>query len=155
MIQINIGDRSGREGTDDKLPIPALYLNQARWARRRAIKLARDIKSADRHFKTLPKGRTLTSMLADKTIWINYSTEPEYGFTYRNKDLWICTKSFKVGRWTVLATLIHELAHINGVVGEHNHAAEQVLVHCGLGKMSEFTSGVDDPFTPYNPTIHG
>jgi hypothetical protein len=29
------------------------------------------------------------------------------------------------------------------------------LLHCGLGKSIEKTTGVDDPWTPYDPTISG
>ncbi|MFT5300007.1 MAG: hypothetical protein ACI87E_002743 [Mariniblastus sp.] len=153
MIQINIGDHHGRERVDAFTQIPAMYLRQARWARQRARKLVQDIPSADRYFQSLPNGRTLTAMLNDSSLWVNYSTDPLFGFTYQNNDIWICTKSFRIGRWTVLATLVHELAHVNGA--GNDHAAEQALINCGLGKRSEHTTGVDDPSTPYSPGISG
>lgn len=154
MIQINIGDHSGREVSHDFVAIPSAYLRQARWARTKARSLVNYLPAANRYFKSLPNGRTLTDMLNDRSIWINYNNHPTlYGFTYQNNDLWICPRSFRIGRWTVLATLIHELAHINGAGDDH--AAELALVSCGLGKRSELTSGKDDPRTPYDPTING
>ena len=55
----------------------------------------------------------------------------------------------------MLGTLIHELAHANGAPGEASKAAEEALLHCGLGKLSELTSGRDDLGTPYVPGIEG
>jgi len=34
-------------------------------------------------------------------------------------------------------------------------AAERAVLECGLGNRSELRTGVDDPRTPYNPTIGG
>ena len=72
------------------------------------------------------------------------------------KEIAIGPPSYRVGRWMVLATLIHELAHVNGVRGRVSPlAAENALLHCGLGKRSERSSGVDDPSTPFHPGIRG
>ncbi len=153
MIQLNIGDHVGSESGDAFTQIPAKYLPRAQWARRKARELVTRIPSADRYFTSLPGGRTLTAMLNDGSLWVNYSTDGGYGFTYSNNNIWICTLAFRIGRWTVLGTMIHELAHVNGA--GNDHAAEQALVNCGLGKRSELSTGVDDPNTPYDPAIVG
>jgi hypothetical protein len=106
----------------------------------------------------LPGGRTLTALLADRTIWINYSSGiPGYGQTNRvgGKEIAIGPIAYLWGRWTVLGTLIHELAHSNGAPGGNSLAAEEALLHCGLGRLSEKQSGTDDHRTPYEPGIGG
>ncbi len=58
-------------------------------------------------------------------------------------------------QWIMLATLVHELAHINGAPGGASKQAEDALLACGLGRRIEFATGTDDPKTPYNPGISG
>ena len=56
----------------------------------------------------------------------------------------------------VLGTLIHELAHADGVQGRVSpQAAEDALIPCGLGHQRERDTGVDDPNTPFDPSIIG
>jgi hypothetical protein len=97
--------------------------------------------------------------LADRSIWINYHpTMVDFGETNfaGGKEIAVSNASFRIGRWTVLATLVHELAHVDGVRGAVlPRAAELAVLACGLGKQSERTSGTDDPNTPYNPNISG
>jgi hypothetical protein len=59
------------------------------------------------------------------------------------------------GKEMVLATLIHELAHIAGAPGGDSRAAEDALIHCGLGKKSEANTNIDDRSTPYDPGATG
>ena len=70
-------------------------------------------------------------------------------------ELAIGPRAFRIGRWTVLATLIHELAHCNGAPGGGSTVAEDALPACGLGRLSEQSTGVDDPRTPYVPGLGG
>ena len=156
-IQINIGDHASPVA--GWIAIPVRFRRMTNWARARAKRIARTMPSADRYFRTLPLGRTLTDMLNDNTIWINHdpNTAAE-GLTNfaGGSEIAIGNPSFRVGRWMVLATIIHELAHVDGVRGATAPlAAENALLHCGLGKRSERTSGVDDPHTPFDPTIRG
>src|SRR5262249_51810395 len=109
----------------------------------------------------------LSDLLNDRSIWINSNPSlPDDGATFHNSDLWIGPRPFRIGRWTVLATVIHELAHIAGAGGAATglvctafstacHAAERAVLACGMGKQSELSTGVDDPWTPYNPGIGG
>jgi hypothetical protein len=103
--------------------------------------------------------RSLTQLLADRTIWINYAPDPGnlVGRTDKltHKEIGIAEASYRWGRWQVLATLIHELTHSNGAPGKGSKAAEEALLHCGLGKRSERTSNKDDPRTPFDPSAEG
>ena len=61
------------------------------------------------------KEGALSDLLNDRTIWINSDPSlTDDGATFHNKDLWIGPRPFRIGRWTGLATGIHELAHIAG-----------------------------------------
>lgn len=156
MMQINIGDHVSP--VTGYIPFPLSKRDTMRWARLRARRVARGMPSANTYFKTLPGGRSLQQLLDDRTIWINYhATMTDYGETDRvgGKEIAISKTAFDVGRWTVLATLIHELAHSNGAGLPPSRAAEEALLHCGLGRRSEKTSGVDDPRTPYDPSVEG
>jgi hypothetical protein len=156
-IQINIGDHTSSEA--DFIALPANRLGQVQWARTKAKWIARNLPSADVYYRTLPGGRSLTELLTDRDIWINFhATSTDMGLTnvVGGKEIAICVPSFRIGRWTVLATLVHELAHVNGVDPATDvKGAERAVLECGLGRRSERRTGVDDPFTPYDPTIDG
>lgn len=164
MIQINIGDHSGAEHNVPFDPVPERWRGMARWARERAIRVAQHNPAANRYFRSLPRGRSFTSLVSDSGIWINYFNDPDvYGFTYSNSNLWLSDAAFEGGRWMVLATIVHELAHINGAIGGASlcsnystpcHAAERAVLECGLGSKSE-RSGQDVRRTPYDPGIMG
>ena len=158
-IQINIGDHiSPHAGF---IAFPNAHRDTMRWARRRAIWIAQNIPSADVYFRNITGGaRSLTALLADRNIWTNYhATLADFGVTPGAAgfatECAIGPSAFRIGRWTVLATLIHELAHCNGAPGGGSTVAEDALPHCGLGKLSEFRTGVDDPHTPYTPGLSG
>ena len=153
-MQINIGDHiSPIEGY---LPVPVQFRDQLYWARTRARSIASTIPGANKYFLHLPKRRSLTQLLADSTIWVNYSVSlgKDYGETADRNEIAIAPIAFRVGRWTVLATVIHELAHCNGAGGRGSFEAELAVLACGLGRKSEQVSG-DDPYTPYNPNTRG
>jgi hypothetical protein len=167
MIQINVGDHAGNENGVPFTPFPLGLRAQVRWARTKASWIASNLPSANRYFTSLSGGRSLTVLLNDSSIWINYDpTLADDGATFHNRDLWIGPGPFRIGRWMVLATMIHELAHINGAGGPATglvcnafsaacHAAERAVLECGLGRRSERSTGVDDPATPYSPSITG
>jgi hypothetical protein len=156
MIQINIADHvSPHPGF---VFVPERWRDQLRWARTNAFRITREIPSADRYFKTLPNGRTLTDLLNDSSIWINHDpASTVFGQTSiaNPNETSVDPPAFRMGRWTVLATLVHELAHVNGAPGGNDKSAEEAVLHCGMGRRSEKASGRDDPFTPYNPRIGG
>ena len=155
LIQINIGDH--RPINPLWSAVPRGNRHMLSWSRERAGWIARNLPSADAYFRLLPFQKTLTSLLADATIWLSYEDNPgRYGATStRNyKDIAISSTAFRKGRWVVLATLVHELAHVAGAPG-FSHAAEQAVLACGLGRRDELLRGKDDPRTPYEPGIIG
>jgi hypothetical protein len=155
-MQINIGDHVSSEA--GYIAFPNHRLADMRWARSRAGKIAAEMPSANVYFRSLPDGRSLTDLLNDAGIWVNYHpTMGAYGETnaVSGKEIAISERACRIGRWTVLATLIHELAHAGGAPGGADASAEEALLACGLGRSVEKTTGVDDPRTPYSPTIRG
>lgn len=153
-IQINIGDHASR--MPGYVLFPNHYRNDIYWVRKKSRWITINKPHANSYFKSLTGGKSLSELLKDKSIWINYhATMGYYGETEYagGKEIAISNYACRRGRWTMLATLIHELAHANGAAG--GHSAELALVHCGLGNMSEHTSGVDNPRTPYDPSING
>ncbi|HQC71550.1 MAG TPA: hypothetical protein PLE42_02390 [Candidatus Competibacteraceae bacterium] len=155
-MQINMGDHVSPQA--GYAAIPNEYLGSMRWARTKARWIASNIQSANAFFRTLPDGRSLTDLLDDSSIWINYhATMPYYGETNRvsGKEIAISRMAFRIGRWTVLATLVHELAHADGAPGGADKQAERAVLACKLGKQSELDTGIDDPYTPFNPNISG
>src|SRR5262245_42935906 len=154
-IQINVGDHVCPVPGWGTFPAP--WLRQLKWARNRAKLVAKNMPSADRYFKRLPNGRSLSALLDDRTIWINYAPDiPGDGRIVEEfpNEIGLGQKAFQAGRWMVLGTLLHELAHVNGAEGGESRSAEQTLVHCGLGRAEEITEG-DDPRTPFAPWVRG
>jgi hypothetical protein len=154
-IQINVGDHTSPVTGWE--PVRAPFLEALRWARERAKQVASHMPSADRYFMQLPQHRSLRALLADSSIWINY--DPLFrGYGAQSvqfpNEIAMGQLAFAQGRWMVLGTLLHELAHVNGAPGGSSQSAEQTLVHCGLGRASEITNG-DDPRTPFMPDISG
>lgn len=154
-MQINIGDHTSSEA--GYAAFPQRLRDNMRWARTKARWIAQTMPSANVYFASLPDGRKLSDLLEDGRIWVNYhATMPYFGETNRvsGTEIAISERSCRIGRWTMLATLIHELAHAGGAPGGNDRRAEQALLACGLGRASEDIHG-DDPNTPYDPHIHG
>ena len=88
MIQINVGDHAGNENGIPFTPVPVANRSAFRWARTKAIWIAANIATADRYYTSLPSGRSLTNLLGDNTIWINYNPALTVdGATFHNNDL--------------------------------------------------------------------
>lgn len=160
MIQLNIGDHTATgANTTGYVAITEAYRNDARRARLMAQRIARTKPGANRYFRSLPLGRTLTALLNDRTIWVNYhATTAADGLTNfaGGKEIAIADHIFRQGRWSILAVLIHELAHVNGVRGAvQPFAAERAVLECELGSANERRTGRDDPRTPYIPGLRG
>jgi hypothetical protein len=153
-IQINIGDHVSPFAFFK--PVPFRHQFATKWARTRAKEIAANVKTADKYFKSLSGKRSLTQLLADRRIWINYTELPVAGMRPGgSNEIGIGASTYLRGRMIVLGTLIHELAHIAGAPDGKSRAAEDALIHCGLGKQSEADSNIDDPSTPYEPRITG
>ncbi len=154
-MQINIGDHTSPEA--GYIAFPNRLRDTIRWARRRARWIARNLPAADVYYRTLPNGNSLRQLLEDRSIWVNYHATNDWNgeISDDNKEIAIANQAFRIGRWTVLATLVHELAHANGAAGEPSKAAERAVLACGLGRQSEQDTGRDDPRTPYDPLMAG
>jgi hypothetical protein len=154
-IQLNLGDH--KSPIPQLIPFPLEHREVARWARSRAKQIATAVPGADVYFRSLPNGRSLRSLLADRSIWINFTHElplPGVGITM-GKEIGLSHWAFMQGRLIVLATLIHELAHVGGAPGTPSQAAEEAALHCGLGHWAEKHTGIDNPHTPYIPGHSG
>jgi hypothetical protein len=106
-------------------------LNQALFILRHNI---RGMRPCSNCFSALPGGRTFADVFDDPTVFISLDLSgPNSGVTdsVGGKEITISISEFRVGRWSVAATLVHELAHVNGadtVTGD----AENTLNCCGL-----------------------
>lgn len=155
-IQINIGDHKSIYPSM-LVPVPLQHQWATSWARSEAKRIAANVKAADKYFMSLGKKRSLTNLLADRRIWINYAVDlPIRGIRQDgSNDIGMGELAYLRGKDMVLATLIHELAHIAGAPGGKSRAAEEALIHCRLGKHSEAKTGVDDPDTLFDPDARG
>ena len=87
-------------------------------------------------FRRLAGGRSFDDVLNDTRVFISFdpsTTHGDFGATIGN-DITITDYSIRIGRWTVAATLVHELAHVNGAPGT-DHQAEGTLLCCGLSSL--------------------
>src|SRR2546423_2915497 len=85
-------------------------------------------------FARLPGGRTFDQVFDDPSIYVSFDPSgPSSGATNAvgGKEITISMSEFRVGRWSVAATLVHELAHTNGASAV-SASAEQTLSCCGL-----------------------
>ena len=127
------------------------FLPYTKDERRQHATLIRAIKIIDKRikgyrpcnaaFEELPGGKTFAAIWKDPNIWISY--DPEYkvgkfGATVRGKkEITISKYAFRGGdHWTVAATLIHELAHVNGAPGNDTQA-EDTLKSCLLKDLHD------------------
>jgi hypothetical protein len=98
-------------------------------------------KPCDTAFAALPGARGFVDVWADNSIWISYDPKnngSDYGATnfVGGKEVTITRYALRMGRWTTAATLIHELAHVNGADAS-THAAEETLRHCLLAALED------------------
>jgi hypothetical protein len=96
-------------------------------------------KPCNQAFRALPGRRTFAQVWTDPSVWLSFDprrTNQLYGATL-GKEITITEYSLAMGRWTVAATLVHELAHVNGASGTDTKA-EDTLKKCLL-------KGLHDP----------
>jgi hypothetical protein len=100
-----------------------------------ALGLMRDrvarIPACDQYFESLPRKKSFRTILDDPKVWISYDpTGPAAAETVGNY-ITLGKKALNGNRWQVVATLVHELAHVGGAE-DIDGQAEKALVHCGL-----------------------
>jgi hypothetical protein len=99
-------------------------------------------------YRTLPGGRSFQEIWDDPNVWIHYNgASSSLGFNRPGtKEIAVCFKSFmsppdqrgKPNIMQVAATIVHELAHVNGAEGDpakRDNSAERMLKCCLLGQM--------------------
>ena len=89
-------------------------------------------------FTKLPNGRTFDDILDDSSVYISYDPNNGgalFGATL-GKNVSITRFALRMGKWTAAATLVHELAHVNGAPGD-DHQAEATLLCCGLSNIHD------------------
>lgn len=104
-------------------------------------------------FSALPRRRTFAQVWNDQDIWISFSGDPNplnYGWSVETtKDLAISDGSFNRDWRFVAASLVHELAHINGAPGDDSPLAEDTLLSCGFAEMHlNIVGAIVRPHTP-------
>jgi hypothetical protein len=84
-------------------------------------------------FRQMPGGRSLAAVWSDPTVWVCFdpSTAADKDGATLGKEVTISKGACNQGAEHVAATLVHEMAHVNGATSEFS--AEDVLNHCGLG----------------------
>jgi hypothetical protein len=150
MMSINAG--SGiHTGPPGSSPVPVEYLDTLNQAMTILLNGMREHAGCNSSFASQSGGRTFQSMFDDHTIWINYDPDNGgrlWGWTMPPtypRDIVICRYALRMGRWSAAATIVHELAHLNGAPGGASHAAEQRVRECRM--MS--------PNGPYDPHVTG
>ena len=89
------------------------------------------------YFRRLTGRRSFKDVWDDPGVWIHWDPRGNpgfYGFTtteFPVGDVTISNFSLNRGVWTTVATLVHELAHVNGA-SVSNMEAENALPPCGL-----------------------
>lgn len=89
-------------------------------------------------FRSLPGGRSFQQVWYDPDVWISFfpsRQEKNYGATL-GKEITLSAYTLAMGRWTTTATLIHELAHVNGAGGGDTQA-EDTLKACLLRNLHD------------------
>ena len=90
-------------------------------------------------FRRLPGKRSFKEIYNDPDVWINYMDEPDGPWGYSNadtKEIGVHSRSLTRGHLFVAATIVHEMAHLNGASGrKDDQTAEQTLKFCLLTQM--------------------
>ncbi|WP_299470534.1 hypothetical protein [uncultured Roseibium sp.] len=151
-FQLNIGDHVSPHAGFTNFNL-AQY-RQLKWSREKLFEIVRNNPDCDSYFRSLPKGRSLTDLINDDSIWVNFGSSieaPRYGKTcIANSEIGISERAFILGRWTVLATLIHELAYLNGAsLHGGDTCAEEAVYYCGLVTSENYDGLAEEPNLPF------
>ena len=109
-------------------------IKQAIWIIENRI---RGFRPCNKAFQKLPGGRTFDDVWNDASVWISRdpgNQQGRFGATLGN-EVTITRFSLRMGRWTTAATLVHELAHVNGAGA--GHEAEGTLLSCLLTNLHD------------------
>jgi len=79
-------------------------------------------------FRSLPGGRSFAQVWSDPAVWTSYDpggAAGRFGATLGN-EVTVSQYTCRMGHWTLVATIIHEMAHVDGADGV-SHDAEATL----------------------------
>ena len=85
-------------------------------------------------FRSLPGGRSFAQVWSDPAVWISYDpggAAGRFGATLGN-EVTVSQYTCRMGHWTLVATIIHAMAHVDGADGV-SHDAEATLQKCLMG----------------------
>lgn len=90
--------------------------------------------TCEKAFANLKKGRSFSEVWNDPSVWISY--DPDKSGTMHavviGNHMTLTAYTLAMGQWTTAATIIHELAHVNGAPGGNSSQAEDILLECLL-----------------------
>jgi hypothetical protein len=98
----------------------------------------RNSSSCNNYFSRLSGTRSFKDVWDDAGVWIHWDPRGDPGFygvtthEFPVADVTISNFALNKGVWVTVATLVHELAHVNGAPGGTSTAAEDALPQCGL-----------------------
>jgi hypothetical protein len=115
-----------------------IMINAFMMIHRRIIANKNVKKTCNAAFCKLPGGRSFEAVWRDPGIWVSFDPTSKTGFfaiTFK-KDIAIPSWVFEVPNavGAIAATLVHELAHVNGAPGDDKQA-ESMLPPCGFEDM--------------------
>lgn len=150
MISVN-SSKNPHSGPLGAGPVPDRYLGTLKEALRILTHRVRDDGRCNESFLALPYQNDFRSFIDNPYIWINYDPANDgelCGWTRPNvypMDIVLTQYSLRMGKWLAAATIIHELAHLNGAPGGDSHTAELRVLECGLHSANG----------PYDPKAKG
>jgi hypothetical protein len=104
----------------------------------RTISVASVFGTCNDAFKKLPLGKTWAEIWVSPTFWISFNPNPKAGLFGTTMP---GTQEITIAKFpftqadaaaVVAATIIHEMAHVNGVRGGASPLAEEQLTPCGF-----------------------
>jgi len=150
MILISEKD-DGHVGPAGSISVPDEYVQTINDALELLAREMHDWMPCNSEFESLPGGRSFSDLLDDDRIWINYDPTNDgklWGWTIpadSPNDLVITKYALRMGYWSTAATIVHELAHLDGAPGGNSKAAEHTVGTCRMKSK----------VGPYDPNVVG
>lgn len=149
MISVNSTENS-HVGPLGSGPMPTNYLHTLRQALSLLRYRVRDNAGCNASFEQLPFKNNFQSFFDNAYIWINYDSRNDGWCGWMRvetspMDIVVTQFALRMGKWLTAATIIHELAHLNGAPGGESHAAELRVLECRLHSAKG----------PYDPSAKG
>ncbi|PCI42211.1 MAG: hypothetical protein COB51_13330 [Moraxellaceae bacterium] len=131
--------------------VPKKFIKTIEDALQILAKSMRNDAECNASFIKLSGKKRFRELFDDPNIWLNYdpdNTGRLWGWVIpagHPKDVVLSQYTLNMGRWTVAATIVHELAHLNGAPGAGSHEAELRVKECRMKSA----------LGPYEPGVTG